>query len=167
MDAFWKALIWQQFGAAIDMLENAMNACPDALWNDRSRQPEFWYVVYHTLFLLDLYSSDSLDGFAPPPPVGMEELDPDGKMPERPYTKDEMRAYLDHGRRKARERIENMTGEKAHRRCGIEWHTISEAEMFLYNMRHVQHHAAQLNLILRQVTDSAPKWVRKAGEKRD
>jgi hypothetical protein len=29
----------------------------------------------------------------------------------------------------------------------------------LYNMRHVQHHAAQLNLILRQTIDSAPGWV--------
>jgi hypothetical protein len=26
-------------------------------------------------------------------------------------------------------------------------------------MRHVQHHMAQLNLILRQVIDSAPNWV--------
>jgi len=28
-------------------------------------------------------------------------------------------------------------------------------------MRHVQHHAAQLNLILRQTIDSAPRWVAK------
>jgi len=28
-------------------------------------------------------------------------------------------------------------------------------------MRHVQHHAAQLNLILRQTIDSAPTWVSK------
>jgi hypothetical protein len=35
--------------------------------------------------------------------------------------------------------------------------------MLLYNLRHVQHHAAQLNLILRQVTNSAaPAWVRRA-----
>ena len=26
------------------------------------------------------------------------------------------------------------------------------------NMRHVQHHAGQLNLILRQSIDSAPRW---------
>lgn len=32
-------------------------------------------------------------------------------------------------------------------------------ELLLYNMRHVQHHTAQLNLILRQETDSAPGWV--------
>jgi hypothetical protein len=32
----------------------------------------------------------------------------------------------------------------------------------LYNMRHVQHHVEQLNLILRQETDSAPEWVSRA-----
>jgi hypothetical protein len=34
-------------------------------------------------------------------------------------------------------------------------------ELVLYNLRHVQHHAAQLNLILRQVVDAAPGWVSK------
>jgi len=36
---------------------------------------------------------------------------------------------------------------------------LSFAELLLYNMRHVQHHAGQLNLMLRQETDSAPGWV--------
>jgi hypothetical protein len=27
-------------------------------------------------------------------------------------------------------------------------------------MRHVQHHAAQLNLLLRKATGSAPRWVK-------
>jgi len=36
---------------------------------------------------------------------------------------------------------------------------LSVAELLLDNMRHVQHHAAQLNLVLRQKTGSAPKWV--------
>jgi uncharacterized damage-inducible protein DinB len=39
---------------------------------------------------------------------------------------------------------------------------MSHAELLLYNMRHVQHHAAQLNLILRQKTESAPGWVARA-----
>jgi hypothetical protein len=29
MDSFWKTIIWQQFGAAIDMLDNALRACPE------------------------------------------------------------------------------------------------------------------------------------------
>jgi len=27
-----KKIIWQQFGAAIDMLENAIKACPEKVW---------------------------------------------------------------------------------------------------------------------------------------
>lgn len=31
MDRSWKGLLWPQLGAAIDMLENAVLACPDEL----------------------------------------------------------------------------------------------------------------------------------------
>ena len=162
MDITWKEIIWQQFGAAIDMLENALVACPDELWGDRSQRPEFWYVAYHTLFWLDLYLSDSVEEFAPPAPFTLDEMDSAGLLPERPFTKDELQTYLQHGRKKCRAAIETMTDEKARARCGFEWVDVSVAELLLYNMRHVQHHAAQLNLILRQKTDSAPGWVAKA-----
>ena len=66
MDKTWKAVIWHQFGATIQMLENALRACPDELWRERlydehEIQPEFaefWYVAYHCLFWLDFYLSD-------------------------------------------------------------------------------------------------------------
>jgi uncharacterized damage-inducible protein DinB len=38
----------------------------------------------------------------------------------------------------------------------------STLEILLYNMRHVQHHAAQLNLLLRQEINKAPDWVSQA-----
>lgn len=158
----WRTIIWQQFGAAIDMLENGIAACSDELWGDRSQRPEFWYIVYHTLFFLDLYLSGSVEGFAPPAPFTLDELDPAGLLPERVYTKDELQTYLKHGRQKGRAVIETLTNEKAHERCQFSWGEVSYAELLLYNMRHVQHHAAQLNLILRQKIDSAPGWVAKA-----
>ena len=88
-DDFWKTVIRRRFGAAIDMLDNAMSACPDDLWCDRYQPPEwndrdvvgFWYVAYHTLFFLDYYLSDSLERFAPPPPFTLDELDPAGIRP--------------------------------------------------------------------------------------
>jgi hypothetical protein len=166
VDTTWRTILWQQFGAAIDMLGNAMAACPDELWGDRSRKPEFWYVAYHALFYLDLYLSDSMEGFVPPPPFTLSERDPAGALPERPYTKDELQAYLEHGRGKCRATIRALTDAKARRRCGFDWLDLSDGELLLYNMRHVQHHAAQLNLILRQTTDSAPGWVRRVKESR-
>ncbi|OLE51190.1 MAG: hypothetical protein AUG51_24460 [Acidobacteria bacterium 13_1_20CM_3_53_8] len=159
MDTAWKTILWRQFGASIDMLENAIAACPEELWNDRSRQPEFWYVVYHTLFWLDFYLSDSVEEFAPPAPFTLDEMNPAGLMPERVYTKEELQNYLTHGRNKCREVIASLKDEKAPQRCRPEWPDMTIAELMLDNMRHVQHHTAQLNLILRQTTDSAPRWI--------
>jgi DinB superfamily len=159
MDPDWKTIIWYQFGAAIDSMERAIDACPEALWGDRSRFPEFWYLVYHTLFFLDFYTSDSVEGFAPPEPFTLSELDPSGVLPDRVYSKDELRRYLEHGREKTRAKINRLTAESAMARRRFGSVEGSEAELLLYSMRHVQHHTAQLNLILRQVTDSAPGWV--------
>jgi hypothetical protein len=143
------------------MLENALGACPESLWGDRSQRPEFWYVAFHTLFFLDLYLSDSDVGFSPPPPFTLDELDERGLLPERVYTKTELLQYLAHGRKKCRETIAAMTEERANRRCGFDWLDISVAEVLLYNMRHVQHHVGQLNMLLRQNVGAAPRWVRK------
>jgi hypothetical protein len=158
---------WHQFGASIDALENAILACPDELWSDRSQQPEFWYLAYHTLFWLDCYLSDSPEGFAPPAPFTLEEMDPAGIIPEHPYTKAELLKYLEHDRRKARAKINALTVESACQRYRFGWMDFSVVELLLYNMRHVQHGAAQLNLILRQKIDSAPRWVRRAREGQD
>jgi hypothetical protein len=151
--------LWHHLGAAIDMLENAIVACPDALWSDRTQRPEYWYVAYHTLFFLDYYHSESAEGFAPPAPFTLEELDPAGIIPERPFTKDELLGYLEHGREKCRAIVATLTEETAsevRRFNGQDWTVL---EWLLSSMRHVQHHTAQLNLILRQQTDSAPRWV--------
>ena len=150
--------MWRQFGAAIDTLERAIDACPEALWSDGARQPPFWYMVYHTLFWLDLYLSNSPEGFAPPAPFTLGELE-DGVMPDRTYSKAELRSYLEHGREKCRRYIAGLTEEAAGKDLTFWSSRRNTIENLLYNLRHVQHHAAQLYLILRQVTDSTPGWV--------
>ena len=155
-----KKIIWQQLGASIDSLENAIKACPEKVWGDKTGFHEFWYMVYHTLFFLDYYMSGTSENFAPPEPFTLSELDPSGLLPERAYTKDELLKYLEHGRQKSRKVINALTEETAHQPCGFK-KDLTVAELCLYTMRHVQHHSAQLNLLLRQQTDFAPKWVSK------
>ena len=168
MDAFWNGIIRQQFGASIDMMENAIRACPAAVWCDPTRKPEwadndivgFWYLVYHTLFYLDFNLSDSMEDFGPPAPFNLDEFDPAGLLPDQPYSKDVLLRYLDHCRRKCYQAIGSLTDEKARQPSPIRpEQKLTVAERLLCNMRHVQHHAAQLNLVLRQKTDSAPGWV--------
>jgi hypothetical protein len=166
MDTSLKTSIWQQFGASIDMLDDAINLCPDHLWTavlwedpDNVQYGQFWFVAYHTLFWLDLYLTGSSEGFAPPSPFIR------GVLPEKPHTKDQIRTYLDQCRRKCQSTIEALTDEKAHQRCTFEWVEASFLEMQLYNMRHVQEHAAQLNLLLGQHDVSGLDWVTQARNK--
>ena len=160
MDDTWKEILWLQYGAAIDTLENAINACTKELWTDSTVRPEpFWYAAYHTLFFIDLYLSGTDEGFAPPEPFTLAELDPAGVFPERPFTKDELLAYVEHCRDKCHASIRALTDEKVRQRCTFPWGEIGYGELLLYTMRHVQHHAAQLNLTLRQKLDVGSRWV--------
>src|SRR5258705_900239 len=113
MDSSLKTILWLQFGAAIDMLENALVACPDELWNTN---PQFWYIGYHTLFYLDYYLSDEPENFAPPAPFTLSEFDPAGARPERIYSKEELLKYLEFGRKKCHDLIVGLTAESAARR---------------------------------------------------
>jgi hypothetical protein len=117
-------------------------------------------VAFHALFWLDFYLSDSLEDFGPPAPFNRDEFDPSGLLPEQPYSKDVLLRYLDHGRNKCYAAIEAMSEHKACRPSGPRPElNLTVAELLLDNLRHVQHHAAQLNLILRQKIGTAPVWV--------
>jgi hypothetical protein len=175
MNIPWRTIIWQQFGAAIDDLGNTIEACPDELWRTRlwehpehpEERPEFsqfWYIAYHALFWLDLYLTGAEEGFVPPAPCALIEQDEDGPIPESPYTKEELQAYLHNCREKCRATIETMTDKEAARRCRFGWGEVSFAELLLYNMRHVAGHAAQLNLLLGQKSVAVRSWVLWAGE---
>lgn len=156
MDKALKESLWKQFGASIDMLENAINRCPDHLWDTEKK---FWYNAYHGLFWLDYFLTLDPSTFSPPKPFTLSEFDPAGAIPERIYNKEELLGYLQKSREKCHQLILNLTDELVNQRWINEYRNYSVFEILLYNMRHVQHHAAQLNLLLRQEINDAPKWI--------
>lgn len=169
MDTTWKEIIWNQFGATIDMLDNALEACPDELWQARlfpdeiPEFAEFWCIAYHCLFWLDFYLSETAENFAPPAPFTLSEFE-SGLLPERVYSKEELRGYLRYGRSKCQTTIESMTNFMAPQQVRPNWRIQSVGELLIYNLRHVQEHAAQLSLFLGQKVGSAPGWVSKANK---
>jgi hypothetical protein len=165
VELLFQEMIWRQFGAAIDMLDKAIEACPEDVWSaprDTARHTEFWYIAFHALFFLDLYLSGSVEGFRPPEPFGLEEMDPAGIIPENPYTKEDIAKYVAHCREKCRSVIDALDSEAAGRRFRSGWLDMSFGELLLYNLRHVQHHAGQLNLLLRETGNVPPRWVKVA-----
>lgn len=168
-------LLWNQLGAAIDMLANAMEMCPDQLWSHPENwnagatelktldtyKPEFWYNAYHVLFWTDYFLSNTAEeDFQPPAPFGKEEFDDRGLIPPRVYTKTELLDYLNHCRNRCRAFINSLSDQSLFENSQTTFRQdYPVLEVLLYNLRHVQHHTAQLNLLLRQEIDSAPRWV--------
>ncbi len=161
MDTLLRETIWRQFGASIDMLDNAIALCPNSFWDTEKK---FWYNAYHCLFFLDYYLTLTPKSFLPPSPFSLSEFE--DRMPERTYTKEELRNYLQFCRKKCHDLIADLTKVLANSYWVNESETMrySVVEILLYNMRHVQHHAAQLNLLLRQEIDDAPEWIYEAAD---
>lgn len=166
------AMLWRQFGAAIDTLGDALRDCPDELWEARlwEDQPDqwvaagfstFWYLGYHTLFWLDLYLTGAEEGFTPPAPFDLVEMEA-GEVLPRTYTRTELLGYLAACRRKCQATLASLSTEQAHRPCRFPWGELPYAELQLYSLRHVQEHAAQLHLFLGQQAGKATRWVPQA-----
>lgn len=155
--------LWQQFGAAIDMLKNAITACPEELWDE---DPKFCQVAHHTLFFLNYYLSDDTPGesdYSPPPPFTKSEFE--DVPPLVKYDKEQLLMYLRLGREKLHEQLSGNTAEQLlTKRFVNQYKDFTLFELLLYNMRHVQHHAAQLNLLLRQREVIPPDWVSRTKE---
>lgn len=168
-----KESLWKQFGASIDMLEKAVAIGPESLLANNKR---FYYTTYHTLIFLDYYLTLPPKDFKTPLSFTIkepEDIQPealDDVVPDRFYTKQELLTYLQEIRQKCHQLITGLTEENLAERW-IEEDTdgnmnYSQLEILLYNMRHVQHHTAQLNTILRQEVDDAADWIGRANKTR-
>ena len=162
-------MLWRQFGASIDMLSECLRDCADdlwekSLWDDHPDQwvasgfSSFWYLSYHTLFWLDLYLTGAEEGFTPPAPFDLVEMEAGESLP-RIYTREELLGYLETCRRKCQETIITMSNEQARRLCSFSWGELSFAELQLYSLRHVQEHGAQLRMFLGQQAGKSTGWV--------
>lgn len=162
-------MLWRQFGAAIDALGNALRSCPDELWEQPlwADQPDqwvasgfsaYWYLGYHALFWLDLYLTGAEEGFAPPPPFDLVEMEANEALP-RVYTRAELLDYLELCRQRCQATIGAMSVDQANRVCRFGWGEVPFAELQLYSLRHVQEHAAQLWMFLGQHAGQSPKWI--------
>jgi len=153
-------MLWRQFNVTIDSLRDALRDCPDECWEKNlwADDPDqwvaagfsaFWYLGYHTLFWLDLYLTGAEEGFAPPAPFDLVEMEDDEVLP-RTYGREELLQYLEICRQRCQETILGLSTEEAARLCQFPWGEVPFGELLIYTLRHVQEHAAQLHLFLGQ-----------------
>lgn len=159
-----KSLISNQMKAGLDTLKYCIEICPDSEWQKAHKDAPFSQVAFHTLFYADFYlGKDSvpfkeqsfhtshIDIFK-----DYEEME--DKIPQNLYEKQFCFDYLTHCITKLKTTVEAETKETLAGESGINFRKITRAELYIYNLRHIQHHAAQLGLRIQLVTGKEMPW---------
>jgi len=169
-----RPVLKNQYHASLAMLLDVIDRCPDSLWSNDSYVNPFWRVAYHALYYTHFYLQPHAESFRPwehhqtgiqymnnwaPPP----EFAHIGELPHRPprtgkpYTKDQLLAYwtvCDESIDGAVDALDLAAPE-----CGFFWYKVSKIEHQMINLRHLQHHMAQLGDRLRSVVGVGVDWV--------
>ena len=92
----------------------------------------------------------------------------DDLIPDKFYEKREIVAYLKQSREKGKQIVYALNNETLNDKFkeGDNPNDMNYPmlEILLYNMRHTQHHTAQLNMLLRQDFNKHIKWSFRAGD---
>jgi hypothetical protein len=161
----FKAVLKSQYHAALDMLTQAVDLCPDDLWISSEHPNAFWHVAYHALFVTHMYLQKDVESFRPwehhrdtyqflGQVPGNPQLSP--KIGE-PYSKAQISAYRMLCEREIDGAVERI--DLAAQQSGFPWYTMSKLEHQLVNLRHLQHHTAQLADRLRRSAGRGVSWV--------
>jgi hypothetical protein len=153
-----------QYLASLEMLRHAIDRCPASLWNDPEPKNRFWHVAYHVLFYTHLYLQETERSFEPwrrhrPNHQFLGPLpEPPHSLPEigEPYTREELIEYADLCRDEVQARLSGLDLDAA---SGFSWIPLNKAELQMYNIRHLQHHAGQLIDRLRTREGIRIDWV--------
>jgi hypothetical protein len=155
MVEIFKTLIGNQYEAALKTLATCIERCPDDAWHAPVCNHKFCQSVFHGLFFTDLYLGPNPEAIESQPFhlqhaevfAGYEEWE--DRAPEKTYQREFIDSYLQHCREKARKVVSEFTESSIAAPSGFSWIPSNTGEVHVYNIRHLQHHAAQLSLRLR------------------
>ena len=164
LDTF-KQLIAHQFEAALCTLHTCIDRCPEAVWNSRVGNHLFCQVAFHALFYVDYYLEPREGSFREQPfhrdhPRFFRDYEEfEDRAPQLLYDKPSIETYLEHCRKKAVETIASETADSLVAPAEFKRRTFSRAELHVYSIRHIQHHAGQLSLRLRLDAKEDVPWI--------
>jgi DinB superfamily len=148
-----QSVLKSQYHAALAMLREGIERCPADLWLSTAPKNAFWQIAYHTLFFTHLYLQPSEAEFQRWP---QHHGDDDGTSGD-PYTQVQALEYWSFCDEMVDRAVDALDLESPE--SGFWWYKVSKLEHQLINIRHVQHHAAQLADRLRAAEDIGTRWV--------
>lgn len=163
-----RPILKSQYHAALAMLRSAIADCPEELWLKAGHTNAYWQIAYHVIFFTHLYLhredaafmawSGHQDDVAYPSAVkgGYKHEGMARELPV-PYTKAQALEYCDLCDALVDQAVDSFDLESDS--CGFGWYKMGKLEHQFVNIRHIQHHTAQLADRLRNDAGIAVSWV--------
>ena len=157
LDTNLRAALVSQYAAALKMLRETIQKCPDTLWLDASLRNQFWRVTYHTLFFVHFYLQTTEKNFVPWLKHRDEVESATGVRPDTtPYSQQEMIEYLNFCWDEIRSKVADMDFASE---SGFPWYRCTKLELQFLSIRHVQGHVGELSEQLSNKTGLEIDWV--------
>ena len=155
----------QQYLAALAMLRQAIESCPETLWLDAAYTNRFWHVAYHAIFYTHFYAQASEEEFHPwvkhqkgSNYLGARATAAGQPAPSiEPYKRTDILEYWILCRDQVAKRVPR---DKLEAESGFSWLPFTRFEVHLYSLRHLAHHTGQLADRLRIVANTGLPWLR-------
>ncbi len=156
-DDLLRQTLAHQYKSGLSMLAEAVRSAKDELWisNSKGGAP-YWCIAYHALFYTHLYIEPSEAAFKPWKHHREEVVKLGNPDVGEPYSKEEMLSYLELVEKRVLEALSEIDLSAAD--SGFSWKHRSTLEHKLENLRHLQHHTAQLMWMLREADGKSIPW---------
>ncbi|MDD4888938.1 MAG: hypothetical protein PHU85_03340 [Phycisphaerae bacterium] len=154
------AVVKAQYRAALSMMQQAIQQCPDSLWlSGAGHDAPYWRIAFHGLFYTHFYlqkDRNSLDRWSKHRGQ-LQDLSGPPAAPDDVYTRAEAMEYLEFCHAIIDKCVDTMDLSAGD--CGFPWYNLGKLEHQINNIRHIQHHAGQLGDRLRSATGKGLDWT--------
>ncbi len=140
-----------QYKAAFNMLRQVVGKTPDDQWNSDEYQNPNWQIAYHAIWSAKLYLGANMESFIPWDGAvkGGESLGgandwenpDDGITLTGHHTRSEVLSFIAILEKELSVTVSSLPLSED---SGFEWYPYSRLELHINNIRHLQHHTAQL-----------------------
>jgi len=153
---FLNKILIRQFQPSFKMIQKIIESCPKSIWAQRNIDPPIWQQIYHVLYGIDYWFSETKESFTSP------EFDSDvnsvlGEESKGFIEQEDMMGYLIYVSGKASEFIESLNEEKILNPSKL-YNKWTNLDVIIEQVRHLQHHLGYLNRVLLKCKIPPVEW---------
>jgi hypothetical protein len=148
-----RSALKSQYHASLAMLREAIERCPPEEWLNTGHKNASWQVAYHALFFAHLYLQRDEAAFR----LWEKHRGAGDGTGGEPYTQADVLEYWEFCDRIVDDAVDALDLDRAE--CGFSWYRMSKLEHQFVNIRHIQHHGAQLIDRVRSSANVGIGWV--------